>query len=57
MNTKPITFDVSMMMAESLGEGYGISATQIEQLTEKSKSAQKAVEEKRGTGWLGWMDR
>ncbi len=56
MNTKPITFDVSMMMAESLGEGYGISATQIEQLTEKSKSAQKAVEEKRGTGWLGWMD-
>ena len=56
MKTTPITFDLSMMMEDMLGQGYGISQNQIEKLSSAAAAAQQAVEDNRGTGWLGWME-
>ncbi|NLB91102.1 MAG: glucose-6-phosphate isomerase, partial [Clostridiales bacterium] len=56
MRANSITFDVNMMMEETLGKGYGIPQNEIDLLVDTGKLAQKNVEKNRGTGWLGWMD-
>ena len=50
-----ISLDVSHMMSETLGD-YGIAREQVDAMSEAAKKAQKAVEEHRGTGWLGWTE-
>ncbi len=56
MNNHSIKIDVSMMMEESLGQGFGVSQKQIETILPQAKKTQQAVEAARGTGWLGWME-
>ena len=56
MLREPITLDVNHMMSDIIGFQYGIDASEILGMADAAKSAQAAVEKKRGTGWLGWMD-
>lgn len=42
------------MMADTLGMQYGIDAASVDAYAPFAKAAQAAVEQKRGTGWLGW---
>ena len=44
------------MMSDCIGFQYGIDAAEIDQLSSAAKSAQQAVENRRGTGWLGWTE-
>lgn len=51
-----IRLDVNHMMADTMGMNYGISAEAVDAYAPFAKAAQEAVEKKRGTGWLGWME-
>ncbi len=51
-----IRLDVNPMMADMLGEEYGITRAQLEAMRESAAAAQHAVEKNRGTGWLGWTE-
>lgn len=51
-----IRLDVNHMMADMLGLQYGITRDTVEAYAPFASAAQKAVEQKRGTGWLGWME-
>jgi glucose-6-phosphate isomerase len=53
---QPIVLDVNHMMTDVIGLEYGIDATEVDVLENAAKAAQAAVQKKRGTGWLGWMD-
>lgn len=55
-NRSEIKIDVNNMMAEIIGYNYGISKYQIEALEDAAKTANVAVQKKRGTGWLGWTE-
>lgn len=50
-----ISLDVNNMMADVIGD-KGVSSVQVDALAQAAALAQTAVEEKRGSGWLGWMD-
>lgn len=51
-----IRLDVNHMMADMLGAEHGIRAEQIAAMKDAAAAAQKAVQAKRGTGWLGWTE-
>ena len=51
-----IRLDVNHMMADMLGAEYGITSEQLDAMREAAVSAQHAVEQNRGKGWLGWME-
>ena len=51
-----IRLDVNHMMADMLGAEYGITSEQLAAMREAAVSAQHAVEQNRGKGWLGWME-
>lgn len=51
-----IRLDVNHMMADMLGSEYGVTKQQLDAMKDAAAAAQKAVEEKRGTGWLGWTE-
>lgn len=50
-----ITLDVNHMMADMLGEN-GVTRDQVNNMAQAAAKAQKAVQENRGTGWLGWTE-
>ncbi len=56
MIRQPITLDVNHMMSDIIGFQYGIDASEIDAMSDAAEAAQAAVEKKRGTGWLGWME-
>lgn len=51
-----ISLNVNNMMGDIIGYQYGVDKEQLNALRSAAEAAQKAVEAKRGTGWLGWMD-
>lgn len=51
-----IRLDVNHMMSDTLGMQYGISPDMVEAYARFASTAQQAVQKKRGTGWLGWME-
>ena len=57
-NKPQITLDINNMMTERLGDGFGISASQIHNLAEQAKAAQLAVNKNRGNNalMLGWTE-
>ena len=56
MDKKQIRLDVNHMMADTLGMQYGIAASTVEEYAPFAAAAQRQVQARRGTGWLGWMD-
>ena len=50
-----ITLDINQMMSGALGN-KGIDPARVDALAGAAKEAAEAVEKKRGTGWLGWME-
>ncbi len=56
LTTQPIILDVNHLMTDVIGLEYGIDAAEVEMIETAAKAAQAAVQKKRGTGWLGWMD-
>ena len=56
MNREPIVLDVNHMMSDIIGFQYGLDASEVDAMADAAKAAQAAVQSKRGTGWLGWMD-
>jgi glucose-6-phosphate isomerase len=55
MIREPITLDVNHMMSDIVGTQYGIAESEVAAVSTAAKAAQIAVEQKRGTDWLGWM--
>ncbi|HNX62782.1 MAG TPA: glucose-6-phosphate isomerase [Candidatus Limiplasma sp.] len=55
MIREPITLDVNHMMSDIVGFQYGIDFGEVESMQDAAAAAQNAVENNRGTGWLGWM--
>ncbi len=53
---KNIRLDVNHMMADMLGEQYGITKAQLAAMESAAAAAQRAVQKNRGTGWLGWTE-
>jgi len=53
---KAIVLDVNHMMSDIIGFQYGMDASEVDTMADAAKAAQAAVQKKRGTGWLGWMD-
>lgn len=53
---KPISLDVNQMMADTLGFQYGIARDEVDAYAPFAAAAQHAVEQHRGTGWLGWTE-
>jgi glucose-6-phosphate isomerase len=51
-----IKLDINHMMSDIIGFQYGIDAGEVDNLAIAAKAARQAVEEKRGTGMLGWME-
>lgn len=51
-----IRLDVNHMMADYIGMQYGVEPAAVDALAAFAKAAQESVQEKRGTGMLGWMD-
>ena len=51
-----IRLDVNHMMADMLGDEYGVTKEQLAAMQDAAVKAQHAVEANRGTGWLGWMN-
>lgn len=51
-----IVMDINNLMAQTLGEQYGISRESINRMNDRAASALKAVQTVRGTGWLGWTE-
>ena len=51
-----IRLDVNHMMADMLGDEYGVTKEQLAAMRDAAVKAQHAVEANRGTGWLGWMN-
>ena len=51
-----IVLDVNHMMADTLGFQYGIDAADVDALAPFAAAANQAVQAKRGTEWLGWME-
>lgn len=56
MIKKDIKFDFNNVMADIIGYNYGIDSQCIDDFTVQAKLANKALQNKRGTGWLGWME-
>ncbi len=50
-----IRFDFNNMMDTSIGE-FGFSERQIDEMESTCSKAVEAVQKRRGTGWLGWME-
>lgn len=53
---KNIRLDVNHMMADMLGEQYGITKAQLAAMESAAAAAQRAVQKNRGAGWLGWTE-
>lgn len=53
---KDIKLDINHMMADMVGFQYGISLGQIEEMKTFAAKANQAVQQNRGTGWLGWTE-
>ncbi len=51
-----IRIDINNMMADIIGYNYGVDSEQIDGFAKAAKMAGEAVQKKRGTGWLGWME-
>ena len=51
-----IVLDVNHLMADRVGHPYGISREQILRWADPASAAFRAVNEARGTGWLGWTE-
>ena len=56
MTREPIVLDVNHMMSDIIGFQYGMDASEVDAMADAAKAAQAAVQKKRGTGWLGWME-
>ena len=52
---EPIVLDVNHMMSDIIGYQYGIDADHVDAMSQAASAAQRSVEKRRGTGWLGWM--
>ncbi len=52
----PIRIDMNHLMADMLGERYGIARWQLDQYAPAAQKAFEAVQKNRGTGWLGWTE-
>lgn len=53
---KQIRLDVNHMMADTLGMQYAIAASTVDEYAPFAAAAQRQVQTRRGTGWLGWME-
>ena len=53
---KQIRLDVNHMMADTLGMQYAIAASTVDEYAPFAAAAQRQVQARRGTGWLGWME-
>lgn len=51
-----VEIDVNHLMADTLGERYGISSQVLDAYGDAAKKAFHAVKKSRGTGWLGWTE-
>ncbi len=54
--TSRIRLDVNHMMTDTMGMQYGNAPEMVESYAGAAAQAQKAVQQHRGTGWLGWME-
>ncbi|NLB39064.1 MAG: glucose-6-phosphate isomerase [Clostridiales bacterium] len=52
----PIRIDMNHLMADMLGERYGIARWQLDPYASAAQRAFDAVKKNRGTGWLGWTE-
>jgi glucose-6-phosphate isomerase len=55
-NCAPIKLDINHMMSDVIGSRYGIAAAEVEQRSSAAQAAQRAVEQNRGKGMLGWTE-
>ena len=51
-----IVLDVNHLMADRIGYQYGISKEALDDMAPQAAEAFQAVENARGTGWLGWTE-
>lgn len=51
-----IRIDMNHLMADMVGESYGISRWQLDRYAHAAQKAYEAVRKSRGTGWLGWTE-
>lgn len=56
MNEQAIRIDVNNMMSDIIGYRYGIDQDQVSAFAKEAMQANEAIQKRRGTGWLGWMD-
>lgn len=55
-NHDSIVMDVNHLMADVVGYPYGIADSSIDSMAPAAHAAYQAVQNKRGTGWLGWTE-
>ena len=55
-NAAPIQIDMNHLMADMLGERYGISRSQLDTYADEAARAFEAIKKNRGKGWLGWTE-
>ncbi len=51
-----IKLDVNHMMADVIGDAQGICRADVDSYQAAAAAAQAAVQQNRGTGWLGWTE-
>lgn len=51
-----IKLDVNHLMSDMLGEKYGLTEKELQDLSPLAAAAFEAVKANRGTGWLGWTE-